>query len=89
MTATLTIDSTGGVLLPKVFLDKFALKPGARLQADVSDEGLALRPEVGDGADTLKVIEKNGLFIISGTEPFDAVESIMAARRDRASALFL
>jgi AbrB family looped-hinge helix DNA binding protein len=45
MTATLTIDSNGAISLPKSFLDKFHLKPGATLLADVSDEGIALRPE--------------------------------------------
>ncbi len=87
MSATLTIDATGGVLLPKVFLDKFALKPGARLRAEVSDEGLELCPDIDDAADTVKVVEKGGVFVISGTQPFDAVESIMVARRDRAATL--
>jgi hypothetical protein len=87
MSATITIDSTGGIPLPKAFLDKFALKPGAKLRVDMSEQGLALRPEGESGQVGVRVVEENGILVISGTEPFDAVDVIMAAREDRTSSL--
>ncbi len=87
MTATLTIDSNGGISLPAAFLEKFRLKPGARLVADVSDEGMALRPD-GKGEETVaRLVEKNGLLVFTGMEPFDAVEAIKSARAERDEAL--
>lgn len=83
MTATLTIDPNGGISLPPAFLEKFRLKPGARLVADVNDEGMALRPDDGIETAEAKLVERDGLLVFTGTEPFDAVDVIMAARADR------
>ena len=81
MTATLTIDPSGGISLPAAFLEKFRLKPGAKLVADVSDEGLALRPDTESAG--ARLVDRDGFLVFTGTDPFDAVEVIMAARADR------
>ena len=83
MTATVTIDPSGGISLPAAFLEKFRLKPGAKLVADVSDEGLALRPDNDPECAGAKLVDRDGFLVFTGTEPFDAVEVIMAARADR------
>jgi AbrB family looped-hinge helix DNA binding protein len=80
MTATLTIDSNGAISLPKSFLDKFHLKPGATLLADVSDEGIALRPEDEMERSEACLVDRDGFLVFTGTQPFDAVQVIMAAR---------
>lgn len=93
MSTTLTIDATGGAFIPAALLKTFALKPGAMLQADVGPEGIALRPVsedcVEDGltpedvANGLSLINENGFLVITGLEPFNAVEAIAAAREER------
>lgn len=83
MTATLTIDPNGGIALPAAFLEKFRLRPGAKLVADLSDEGMALRPDDGIESARATLVDRDGLLAFTGTEPFDAVEVIMAARADR------
>lgn len=83
MTATLTIDPNGAINLPKSFLEKFHLKPVATLLADVSDEGMALRPEDEIEASEASLVDRDGFLVFTGIEPFDAVQVIMAARADR------
>lgn len=83
MTATLTINSNGFICLPKSFLEKFHLKPGATLLADVSDEGTALRPEDEMKVSEAGLVDRNGFIVFTGTRPFNAVQVIMAARTDR------
>ena len=83
MTATLTIDPNGAIYLPKSFLEKFHLKPGATRLADVSDDGLALRPEDEMEGSEASLVERDGFLVFTGTQPFDAVEVINAARADR------
>ena len=73
--------------MPKVILDKFALKPGSRLRADVSAEGIVLRPDDENSSNEALVIEKEGMLVIAGTAPFDAVDVILAARQDRESSI--
>ncbi len=83
MTATLIIEPNGSICLPKSFLEKFHLKPGATLLADVSDEGMALRPEDEMEFREASLVDRDGFLVFTGTQPFDAVQVIMAARTDR------
>lgn len=83
MKATLTIDPNGAVRLPNSFLEKFHLKPGATLLADVSDEGMALRPEDEIQGGEVSLVDRDGFLVFTGTQSFDAVQVIMAARADR------
>ena len=83
MTATLTIDASGGIALPIPFLEKFRLKPGAKLLADMSEEGMALRPDDEAGSVQAQLEERDGFLVFTGTQPFDAVDAILAARADR------
>ncbi|HWB01768.1 MAG TPA: AbrB/MazE/SpoVT family DNA-binding domain-containing protein [Verrucomicrobiales bacterium] len=83
MAETLTIDSNGGISLPSAFMEKFRLKPGAKLVADLSDEGMALRPDHESGNADATLVDRDGLLVFTGTEPFDAGEAVMTARWDR------
>lgn len=64
-------------------MEKFHLKPGATLLADVSDEGMALRPEEEIEGCKPSLVDRDGFLVFTGTQPFDAVQVIMAARADR------
>lgn len=92
MSDTLTIQSTGTILLPVAFMEKFALKPGAILLADLTDEGMALKPENSEvsplASDSLKTVSKDGFTFLTGTETFDAVDAISAEREKRSEQLF-
>ena len=83
MTATLTIDASGCISLPIPFMEKFSLKPGATLLADISDNSMALRPADESASDQVQLIDRDGFLVFTGTQPFDAVDAIMAARADR------
>ena len=51
--------------------------------ADDIDEGMALRPEdemEGSGA---SLVDRDGFLVFTKTQPFDAVQVIMAARANR------
>ena len=49
----------------------------------MSDEGLALRPDYDTENAGARLVDRDGFLVFTGTEPFDAVEVIMAARADR------
>lgn len=83
MTATLTIDPSGGISLPPAFLEKFRLKPGAKLLADMGDDGMALRPSDETESTSVQLVDRDGFLVFAGAQPFDAVEAILAARADR------
>ena len=83
MTATLIIDPNGAICLPQSFLEKFHLKPGSTLVADVSDEGMALRPEDEMEGCEASLVDRDGFLVFTGTQPFDSVQVIMSARADR------
>jgi bifunctional DNA-binding transcriptional regulator/antitoxin component of YhaV-PrlF toxin-antitoxin module len=89
MSTTLLIDSSGGAVIPPALLQMLGLKPGGRLQADVSPQGIALKPVAGedicdeDKANGLRLVRKGRGLVITGGEPFDAVEAIQAARDER------
>jgi hypothetical protein len=78
VTASLIIDSQGSISLPPAFLEKFHLRPGAKLLADLGDEGIALRPEIE--IEQARLVDRDGFFVFTGTEPFSAVEAVAAAR---------
>ena len=48
-----------------------------------NDEGMALRPDAGIENARAMLVDRDGLLVFTGTEPFDAVEVIMATRADR------
>lgn len=94
MSTTLTIDATGGAFIPPTLLNILGLKPGATLLADVGPKGISLKPAeeetevegilaADDLANGLRVIKKGRRLVITGGEPFSAVEVIQAAREER------
>ncbi|MFN0076703.1 MAG: hypothetical protein ACKVY0_09530 [Prosthecobacter sp.] len=87
MSTTLFIDANGSAVIPPALLQILGLKPGARLQADVSPQGIALKPAVHvvEAAKTegIQFVRKGKRLVAVGAEPFSAVEAIAAARDER------
>jgi bifunctional DNA-binding transcriptional regulator/antitoxin component of YhaV-PrlF toxin-antitoxin module len=87
MSTTLFIDANGSAVIPPALLQMLGLKPGERLQADVSPQGIALKPaaDVVEPAKTegIQLIRKGKRLVAVGAEPFGAVEAIAAARDER------
>jgi AbrB family looped-hinge helix DNA binding protein len=64
MTAKLTIDKAGRVVLPKPLRDELQLSPGDALELESSGEEITLRPSRG-GAPLRK---KRGVWVLSAGE---------------------
>lgn len=87
MSTTLFIDANGSAVIPPALLQILGLKPGERLQADVSPQGIELKP-AQDAVETartegIQLVRKGKRLIAVGAEPFSAVEAIEAARDER------
>ena len=87
MSTTLFIDANGSAVIPPALLQILGLKPGERLQADVSPQGIELKP-AQDGVEAAKtegiqLVRKGKRLVAVGAEPFSAVEAIAAARDER------
>ena len=80
MTATITIDAAGRLVLPTAMRDRLHLRAGARLKADVVADKIELTPE----PDPDVRIERRGKrLVIVGGPPFDAVAALKADREER------
>ena len=80
MTATITIDTAGRLVLPKAMRDRLHLSAGSKLKADLIADKIELTPE----PDADVRIERRGkLLVIVGGPSFDAVAAIKADREDR------
>lgn len=79
MTATITLDKAGRVVLPKRIRDRLHLREGSRLRIELTGDTLELTPEVPETR-----IERggDGLPVIVGWEGFDAVQAVAEAREE-------
>jgi bifunctional DNA-binding transcriptional regulator/antitoxin component of YhaV-PrlF toxin-antitoxin module len=78
MTATLTLDDAGRLLLPDEALRVLGMKPGARLQADVTPNRIQILEEqlvVNEG-----VVEDGILLLPRFGLPMDAAAAVRADR---------
>jgi len=83
MTATMTIDKAGRILLPKRIREKLNLRKGAKLTAEIVGHKIQLEEE----APAVKVVRMGGLRVIVGWEGFDAVKAIQEMRDEREAQL--
>jgi AbrB family looped-hinge helix DNA binding protein len=80
MTATITIDAAGRLVLPKAMRERLHLSAGARLKAQIVADKIELTPELDAGVR----IERTGKrLVIMGGPPFNAVAAIKADREAR------
>jgi AbrB family looped-hinge helix DNA binding protein len=81
MSATITIDIAGRLVLPKAMRDRLHLRAGSKLKADVIADKIELTPEPDE---SVRLVRRGKLLVITGMKkPFDAVAAIKAARVER------
>jgi AbrB family looped-hinge helix DNA binding protein len=84
MTATLTLDKAGRVVLPKRLRDHLHLHAGSILRAEIVGDKIELAEE----ASSAQVIhKKDGLPVIIGWEGFDAAKAVRDMREDQVARL--
>ncbi len=85
MSATITIDKAGRIVLPKPLRDQFRLKGGAKLRIESVGDHLELTPELPIKAPPL--VQKNGLLVVASSgASCDAVAALQADREERENA---
>lgn len=80
MTAILTVDKAGRVVLPKAIRDKMHLKEGAKLRVEIVGDKIEMEQEVPE---TKVVRKKDGLRVITGWKGFDAAKAVREMREDQ------
>lgn len=79
MTATISIDKAGRMVLPKAIRDHLNLRAGSRMHAEITGDRIELTPEP-----TATRIERRGKRrVITGWDGFDAAKAVREAREDR------
>ena len=81
MTATLTVDEAGRLLLPQAVVQMLGVKPGAVLTAEVTRDRIELIKNVEDVPVMTEVVMKDGLLVLAPTGiPVDAAAAVRAER---------
>ena len=81
MTATLTLDEAGRLLLPQAVVQMLGVKPGAVLTAEVTRDRIELIKNVEDVPVMTEVVMKDGLLVLAPTGI--AVDAAAAVRAER------
>jgi AbrB family looped-hinge helix DNA binding protein len=82
MTAKLTVDKVGRIVLPKPVREKLRLAPGDELELETLDDRITLRPLRG----TAQLRKKRGVWVFHCGEPLSAStveETTLHIRRER------
>jgi AbrB family looped-hinge helix DNA binding protein len=85
MTARLTVDKAGRIVLPKPLRDKLQLAPGDELELESQDDRITLRPVRG----TAQLRKKLGVWVFRCGEPLSAstvqktIEQVRRARDEQ------
>lgn len=79
MSATVTIDSAGRLVLPKAFRERLHLRAGDKLSADVVADRIELTP-VPD--EHVKLVRKGKRLVMVGAGPVSVVDAVKAAREE-------
>ncbi len=82
MTATVTIDQAGRLVLPKPMREELQLSAGDSLELEISENAIVLRPV--RGAATMR--KKQGVWVMSAGKPLSAEvvsETIRKIRNER------
>lgn len=84
MTASLTLDKAGRIVLPKRLREKLHLEPGAKLQARLVGDHI----EISEAESEVQIVQKSdGLPAIVGWKGFDAARAVREMREDQVKRL--
>ncbi len=75
----ISLDRFGRIVIPKQVREHFALKPGAQLELQETDDTIILRPRYGDPS----LIEKEGVLVFSGKSIGDVEQALEHHREER------
>ncbi len=78
MSATITLDKAGRLVLPKPIRERLHLRAGAKLRLEVVGEKLELTQE----ATAVKIVKQGKRRVIVGWEGFDAAKAVSEAREE-------
>ncbi len=81
MTATVTIDTAGRLVLPKAMRERLHLSAGSKLRADVVADRIELTVTTGEG---IKLVRRGKRMVLAGVRPTgDIVDGLRADREER------
>lgn len=83
MTATLTIDAAGRLVLPKTMRDKLHLRAGSKLRAEIVGDKIELEQETAE----VKIVKRGKRRVVVGWEGFDAARAVREMREDQVERL--
>lgn len=85
MTATVTIDKAGRLVVPKPMRDALHLKPGATLEIQQEGNAIMLKPP----SLQTELVKKNGMWLLKSAQPLNisAADLIAQDREDRIQTL--
>jgi AbrB family looped-hinge helix DNA binding protein len=81
MTATLTLDNAGRLLLPKRMREQLKLRSGAKMKVEIVGDKIQIEEEVQP---VEWVRNKSGRRVVVGWEGFDAAAAVRATHEDLA-----
>ena len=84
MTATVILDKTGRILIPKSMREQLQLRAGSKLRLNVIDDRIELSEEVPK---TKIVRKRDGLRVVVGWEGFDAAKAVREMREEQVARL--
>ncbi len=80
MSATITIDKAGRIIIPKTFRDLLNLREGSKLKVDIVGD----RIEMSREAEVVHLKKLGKRRVVVGWEGFDAVKAVKEMRKDQA-----
>lgn len=78
MTAMLTVDRAGRVVIPKTIREKMHLREGSRLRAELVGDRLEIRAEPAE----VQIERRGKRRVIVSWEGFDAAQAVREAREE-------
>jgi AbrB family looped-hinge helix DNA binding protein len=80
MTASVTIDKAGRLVLPKPIRERLHLRTGSQLKAEIVGDKIELSEEIPVAKIVLK---KDGLPVVVGWKGFDAARAVREMREEQ------
>lgn len=87
MDATVTIDSSGRLVIPRNIRNQLHLTTGSRLNLEIKGDGVFLAPLPSENA---RLVKRSGRLVIESAESMDdetVRKAILSDREDRATKL--